>query len=138
MLDEFFELFDSDLVEFELFLFFLEDEKLLLFFYSLLLELVLNGLYLLIPSAFCLFALFFYLCDLVIDFLDHLTGDYSGALLWGFFGLFFVLFDFSLHLFDLGLFGYVDLVVLPEDSLVLQQFLREVLAFFLCLRELFF
>jgi hypothetical protein len=75
MLDEFFELFDSDLVEFELLLFFLEDEQLLLFLYSLLLQFVLNGLYLLIPSTFCLLTLLLYLCDLIIDLLDHLGCD---------------------------------------------------------------
>lgn len=138
MLNEFFELFDSDLVEFELFLFFLQDEQLLFLLYSLLLQLVLNGLYLLVPSSFSLLALLLYLCDLIIDLLDHLAGDYGGALLGWFFGLLFVLFDLGLHLFDLSLLRYVDLVVLPEDSLVLQQFLRQMFAFFLCLRELFF
>lgn len=130
MLYELLQLLYPDLVKFEFFLLLLEDEELLLFLDPLLLQLVFNGLYLLIPCPFCLLPLLLYLCDLLINLLNHLAGDDGRVLLRWLFGLLFILLNLCLHFFNLRLLGYVDFVILPENPLVLQQFLREMLAFF--------
>lgn len=138
MMDKLFQLFYSYFVEFKLLFFFLKNEKLFLFLYSLLHKLSFDGLNLLIPASFRLFPLFLELSDLVIKLLNHLIGNVASRCWLGFFGFFFILFNFLLHLLYLCLLCDINLVILSENSLVLQQFFREVLALLFCLRDLFF
>lgn len=138
MMDKLFQLFYSYFVEFKLLFFFLKNEKLFLFLHSLLHKLSFDGLNLLIPASFRLFSLFLKLSDLIIKLLNHLVCNVaSGCWLW-LFGFFFVLFNFLLHLLYLCLLCDINLVILSENSLILQQFFREVLALLFCLRDLFF
>jgi len=130
VLDQFPQLLNPYLIQLQLLLFLFEDQQILFLLDPFLLQLSLDELDLLVPGFLCLFSLFLELGYLAVDFLDHLVCDgliavigivcsIGSILICCLFGLFFILLDLQLHLFYFGLLHDVTLMILPQNSLIL-------------------
>ena len=96
MLDKLLQLLYSNLVKFQLFLLFLQNQQLLLFFQSPLLEFVFNVLNFFIPAFFRLLSFLLKVGNLIFNLVDHFDSDNTGGLY--FLPLLLAFLNFHFHL----------------------------------------
>lgn len=111
MLNQFLQLFNSNLVQFEFFFFLFKNQQFFLFLQSPLMQLMFNILYFLLPHFLRLLPFFFELVYLILNISNHISSHNVCTL--PFLSFFLTLFNSHLHLLYFGLFCYVLLMIFP-------------------------